>query len=280
MTKTVKQIKKIKLNDDGLKGVEVTYMHPQEKDNMIWNNEHKETRKHPIHGEMENAIADLRNFLLETYGYYNEGISVSEKNQLIEDTRVIEINLAPDMFKLSGEIRLIGDKFGKIPGIEVEVGDGYAHYETVQKILAKVVEEAHEYMAGRKRMSESDFLEKWAKRKGDDVMIKELQHMSAKEKKDYYTSALEKMGAIVLMDETAEVSEEDAQMSIANVEVEDELEITEKDVVVIKEELNNIVHISTPVMEIIPAVVEEIIPIQSAPIPQAAPPQFVTLPKF
>ncbi len=280
MTKTVKQIKKIKLNDDGLKGVEVTYMHPQEKDNMIWNNEHKETRKHPIHGEMENAIADLRNFLLETYGYYNEGISVSEKNQLIEDTRVIEINLAPDMFKLSGEIRLIGDKFGKIPGIEVEVGDGYAHYETVQKILAKVVEEAHEYMAGRKRMSESDFLEKWAKRKGDDVMIKELQHMSAKEKKDYYTSALEKMGAIVLMDETAEVSEEDAQMSIANVEVEDELEITEKDVVVIKEELNNIVPISTPVMEIIPAVIEEIIPIQSAPIPQAAPPQFVTLPKF
>lgn len=280
MTKTVKQIKKIKLNDDGLKGVEVTYMHPQEKDNMIWNNEHKETRKHPIHGEMENAIADLRNFLLETYGYYNEGISVSEKNQLIEDTRVIEINLAPDMFKLSGEIRLIGDKFGKIPGIEVEVGDGYAHYETVQKILAKVVEEAHEYMAGRKRMSESDFLEKWAKRKGDDVMIKELQHMSAKEKKDYYTSALEKMSAIVLWDETAEVSEEDAQMSIANVEVEDELEITEKDVVVIKEELNNIVPISTPVMEIIPAVVEEIIPIQSAPIPQAAPPQFVTLPKF
>ena len=267
MTKTVKQIKKIKLNDDGLKGVEVTYMHPQEKDNMIWNNEHKETRKHPIHGEMENAIADLRNFLLETYGYYNEGISVSEKNQLIEDTRVIEINLAPDMFKLSGEIRLIGDKFGKIPGIEVEVGDGYAHYETVQKILAKVVEEAHEYMAGRKRMSESDFLEKWAKRKGDDVMIKELQHMSAKEKKDYYTSALEKMGAIVLMDETAEVSEEDAQMSITTVEVEEEVEA-------------EVIPISTPVMEIIPAVVEEIIPIQSAPIPQAAPPQFVTLPKF
>jgi hypothetical protein len=267
MTKTVKQIKKIKLNDDGLKGVEVTYMYPQEKDNMIWNNEHKETRKHPIHGEMENAIADLRNFLLETYGYYNEGISVSEKNQLIEDTRVIEINLAPDMFKLSGEIRLIGDKFGKIPGIEVEVSDGYAHYETVQKILAKVVEEAHEYMAGRKRMSESDFLEKWAKRKGDDVMIKELQHMSAKEKKDYYTSALEKMGAIVLMDETAEVSEDDAQMTITNVEVEEEVEA-------------EVIPISTPIGEIIPTtIVEETIPIQPVFVPQMAP-QFVTLPKF
>jgi hypothetical protein len=270
MTKTVKQIKKIKLNDDGLKGVEVTYMHPQEKDNMIWNNEHVEKRKHPIHGELESDINVLRNFLLELCGYYIGSPNAEEKNQLIAETKVVEIQMTPESFKISGEMRAIGDKFIKIGTPEIEIGDGYEHHETVQKILAKIVEEAHEYMAGRKRMSESDFLEKWAKRKGDDVMIKELQHMGAKEKKDYYISALEKMGAIVLMDETAEVSEEDAQMVITNVEVEEEVEA-------------EVVPISTPVMEIIPAVVEETIPIQPAFVPQPGfimDPQFVALPKF
>lgn len=253
MTKTVKQIKKIKLNDDGLKGAEVTYIHPQEKDNMIWSNEHTEKRKHPIHGELEASINDLRNFLLEICGYYPVDIEVNTKNQMIADTRVTEIVMEPEKFKLSGEMRVIGDKFIKVSTPDIEIGDGYAHFDTVVKIIAKIVEEAHEYMAGKKRMSETDFLEKWAKRKGEEGLIKELKHMSAKEKRDYYTTALEKMGAIVIMDESAEISEDSAQMEITNVEVE-EIEA-------------EVIPITTPVSE----AVQEEIPV--APIFNAVPPK-------
>ena len=119
MTKTTKQIKKIKLNDDGLKGVEVTYMYPQEKDNMIWNNEHVEKRKHPIHGELENSIADLINFLIELCGYYTANPDVNEKNLLISETTVLELQMTPESFKLSGEMRVLGDKFIKVSTPEI-----------------------------------------------------------------------------------------------------------------------------------------------------------------
>lgn len=222
MTKTTKQITKVKLNNDGLKGMEVTYLFPEEKDNMIWNNEYVSKRKHPIHGDLEAAILDLRNFMLEICGFYVGEPDKSQKDYLIEDTKIIEISTNPNSFKISGELRVIGDKFIKISTPEVEVSDGYEHYEAVTSIIAKIVEETHEYMAGKKKMSENDFLAKFAKIKGDDVMIKELKHMSAKEKRDYYTKALEKMGAVVLIDEDSEITEEDAQLDIESNIVEAE----------------------------------------------------------
>lgn len=255
MNKTAKQIKKIKLKDDGLNGMEVTYMFPEEKDNMIWNNEYVAKRKHPIHGELEKAILDLRNFMLEICGYYIAKPEVTEKNYMIEESKIFEIQVTPESFRLSGEMRAIGDKFIKVSTPEIEIADGYEHFETVTKILSKVIEETHEYMAGKKRMSEQDFLERYAKLKGDDSIVKELKHMSAKEKKDYYTKALEKMGAIVIIDDEAEISEEDAQLeiSVSNVEVEEE-----------------IIPISTPASEepVIVVKEEEIIPVQASFVPQ------------
>ena len=208
MSKTVKQITKIKLKDSGLKGLEVSYVYPQEKDNMIFANEHIEKRKHPIHGELENAVNDLRNFLLEVCNYFPDGLTVQDKDLLIEDTRVIEIGIGgADMFKISGDLRVIGDKFVKLGTPKVEAADGYEHFETVQNILKVIVAETHEYMAGKKKLDESAFLMKFAKKHDDVVLIKEFEGMSNKEKRDKCTEILEKMGGIVLMNEEMDISD-------------------------------------------------------------------------
>ena len=262
MTKSVKQIRKIKLNDSGLKGLEVSYLHPEEKNNLVWNNEHIEKRKHPIHSELESAILDLRNFALEICGYYISEPGVNEKNQLISDTSVTEILMSVDAFKISGEMRVIGDKFIKISTPEIESGDGYDHFETVMNIIKKITEETHEYMAGKKMLSNEEFLAKYAKVKGDDVMVKDFKNMSAKEKRDACTDILQKMGAIVIIDEDAEIES-----------INDQLTIEESPVV--EEPVAEIVPISTPVAEIIPTVIKEEIPIQPAFVPQP-----MNIPKF
>jgi hypothetical protein len=219
MTKTVKQITKIRLKDDGLKGLEVTYMYPQEKDNLIWNNEHIEKRKHPIHNELENAINDLRNFALELCGYYNETISVMHKDYLIEESKITEIVInGTTSFKISGEMRTLGDKFIKISTPDIEIADGYEHFETVLKVIDKIVEETHGYMAGKKKLDEAEFLKKFAKLKNDDVLIKEFKDMTNKEKRDKCTEILEKMGAVVLINEELEI--EDVNVQIENVQLE------------------------------------------------------------
>jgi len=217
-----------------LKGLEVTYMHPQEKDNLIWNNEHIEKRKHPIHNDLENSINDLRNFMLELCGYYNETISVMHKDYLIEETKITELVInGSDSFKISGEMRTLGDKFIKISTPDVEVSDGYSHFDTVVKVITKIVEETHEYMAGKKKLDEAEFLKKFAKLKNDDVLIKEFKDMSNKEKRDKCTEILEKMGAVVLINDELEIDDVDVQLNIQEVEVEEVEPVTLE----IKEEL-------------------------------------------
>lgn len=208
MSKTVKQITKIKLKDSGLKGLEVSYVHPEAKDNAIWSNEHVEKRKYPIHGELKKAINDLRNFMLEMCNYFPDGLSVQDKDLLIEDTRVIEIGIGGvDMFKITGDLRVIGDKFIKLGTPKVEAADGYEHFETVQNILKVIVTETKEYMEGKKKYDEGAFLLDFAKKKDDVVLIKEFESMSNKEKMNKCAEILEKLGACVLINEELEVND-------------------------------------------------------------------------
>jgi len=216
MSKTTKQITKIKLNGEGLKGLEVSYMHPQEKGGMIWNNEHVEKRKHPIHEDLENEINVLRNFMLELCGYYTEGISVMEKDQLILDTKITEVVIGgAESFKISGEMRTLGDKFIKVATPEVESADGYAYFGAVMAVIARITEETHEYMAGKKKLDEEAFMMKFAKMKNDDVMIKEFDKMSNTEKRDKCRDILEKLGACVIINEELDIEDIDVQLEIS-----------------------------------------------------------------
>jgi hypothetical protein len=100
----------------------------------------------------------------------------------------------------------------------VEAADGYEHFETVLKVITTVVEETHEYMAGKKKLDEAEFLKKFAKLKNDDVLIKEFKDMSNKEKRDKCTEILEKMGAVVLINDELEI--DDVNVQIENVQLE------------------------------------------------------------
>lgn len=270
MSKTTKQITKIKLNGEGLKGLEVSYMHPQEKGGMIWNNEHVEKRKHPIHEDLENEINVLRNFMLELCGYYSESISVMEKDQLILDTKITEVVIGgAESFKISGEMRTLGDKFIKVATPEVESADGYAYFGAVMAVIARITEETHEYMAGKKKLDEEAFMMKFAKMKNDDVAVKEFSKMSNTEKRDKCREILEKLGGVCLINEALDIEDIDVQLEISTEEV--------------KEVLDDIIPMTTPMGEGLLLdqpeppltssinVVEEQIPTQAIEIPIGAP---------
>ncbi len=264
MSKTTKQITKIKINGDGLKGLDVSYMYPQEKGNMIWNNEHIEKRKHPIHEELEVEINMLRNFMLELCGYYNSGISVMDKDQLILDTKITEIVIGgSDSFKISGEMRTLGDKFIKVGTPEIESADGYEYFGAVMAIIAKVTEETHEYMAGKKKLDEAAFMMKFAKMKNDDVMVQEFSKMSNTEKRDKCRDILEKLGACVIINEELDIEDIDVQLEITE-------EVKEAEVIPISTPMGEVniddVYVPQPIK-----VVEEQIPTQAIEIPIGVP---------
>lgn len=226
MSKTVKQISKIKLKDSGLKGLEVTYTYPQEKDNYIWANEHIEKRKHPIHTDLGKAINDLRHFLLEGAGYFTHDLSKSEKDYLIEDCKVVEVQMNNEMFKLSGVLRTVGDKDVKVTTPKIEMADGYENFEAVAAILRTVIAETMEYMAGKKKLDESAYLMQYAKQKNDEALIKDFASMSNKEIKDKCTEILEKMGGIVLINEELDVNEVKIDFTTSEEDIEEEATIT------------------------------------------------------
>jgi hypothetical protein len=270
MSKTTKQITKIKLNGEGLKGLDVSYMHPQEKGGMIWNNEHVEKRKHPIHEDLENEINVLRNFMLELCGYYNENISVMEKDQLILDTKITEVVIGgAESFKISGELRTLGDKFIKVATPEVESADGYAYFGAVMAVIARITEETHEYMAGKKKLDEEAFMMKFAKMKNDDVTIKEFAKMSNTEKRDKCREILEKLGGVCLINEELDIEDINVQL-----EITEETKGVEAEIIPISTPMGEIIPLSVPEPVFIPEpikVVEEQIPTQSIEIPIGAP---------
>ncbi len=149
-----------------------------------------------------------------------------EKDQLILDTKITEVVIGgSESFKISGEMRTLGDKFIKIATPEVESADGYAYFGAVMAVIARITEETHEYMAGKKKLDEEAFMMKFAKMKNDDVMIKEFDKMSNTEKRDKCRDILEKLGGVCLINEELDIEDINVQLEITEETKEVEAEI-------------------------------------------------------
>jgi hypothetical protein len=218
------EIKKIKLLSGGFKGAVVTYLKPEVKNGKNFTNKVSEERKYPIHMDMQNPFLDLRYHLLEICGLIRNDMEKMDIDYVIAESDVVSISIEADGFVISGTRIALANKEIKIQTPSVESGDGYHHFDTVMKIIEKIIEETHQYLNGAKKVSDEEVAIRYitsGKEKSEEAS--RYASMSMEEKKAFHTKVLENLfGSVVYHnDDMEEVTEEEEKEIMAQIEAGD-----------------------------------------------------------
>lgn len=212
-------ISSVKLVNNGLKGIEVTYAMPTTKNSRSFLDEHKSKKKAPIHDELEELFISLKPFILDICDYTKE----TREKDIIE-TELSEIIYSDKGFILKGKKCVLqGDKTIdlKTPLI---TGDDYVKFIETTKILDRIYDEVKLYMSGEKTLSDEqivikfnekkeefdiDTFKKLSKQEQREKATEILNQMGVLDRKEVTTTTLEGMGALVIhSDEVGEAAEE------------------------------------------------------------------------
>lgn len=165
------QIKSIKLQNGGFKGIVVEYTesNPREGRDVIKTS--KDTIRHPIHLGLEKPFKDLRFHLLEICNIVRGDMDKKDIDYTILESEITGIKIDGDGFSILGTKEAFAGKRFKIETPLVTDEDGYEHYESVIALVATIVEETKVYMKGDAKVTDNELVERWVragKEKGFD----------------------------------------------------------------------------------------------------------------
>lgn len=199
-------IKSIKLVNSGFKGFDAVILKEEEREGHKKINKKTERPRHPIHLGLEIPFKDLRYHLLQICQVINEDMRKDEVDALISECEVESVVIEPEHFVIKGIKHCFSEKMFPLTTPKVDSSDDYEHYDTVMKIIERIVEEAEHYLSGDVKVSDEEAAMRWigaGKEKGVDMDAFNL--MSPEEQKEFCSGILEKMyGATVLMPEDVE----------------------------------------------------------------------------
>lgn len=195
-------IRSVKLVNQGMKGIEITYAMPTTKNFRSFVDEHKSKKKAPIHSELEELFLQLKPYLLDCCDYPQE----TREKDLIE-TQVIFIQYSNEGFIIKGEKSVLqGDKTVPLHTPMITVDD-YDQFGAATKIMDKIYDEVKVYMSGEKTLSDEQLVIRFNQNK-EGFNIEEFKKLSKEEQRNIATQTLEKMGAIVIhSDEVGEAAD-------------------------------------------------------------------------
>lgn len=149
------KIQSIKLINDGLGGLTVTYQKTETRNGRDFNADLKETKRYPIHTELEETFGWLKNDLLTLCNYTS---NKEEREALLESVKMTGVTYSSNGFILSGVMTTIEDLVFPLNTPLIKEGTGYQNYAAVTKILDAIYTETQEYMGGNKVMSDSEYV--------------------------------------------------------------------------------------------------------------------------
>jgi len=213
------KITKIKIVENGLKGIVCTYDKPEDVSARTYETDYVVTKRYPIHLGLETAVKKLRIYYAEICGLLAGKLDDSQEQYIINDIDILSLKLGNDFFLISGKASSVTGKKIAISTPKVDGTDEYSGYSEVQKIIEEILTEVRAYMAGEKKATDEEFgtkyiqslMSKGKKFKDGDVTLDMFSEMTAEEKKNYCTSILEKeFGCMVSSYEDLVVDEENA----------------------------------------------------------------------
>lgn len=200
------EIKSVKLVNGGFKGFDVVMLKEEEKEGRSKINKVTERPRHPIHLGLEIPFKDLRFHLLQICGLINDDMDKADIDATLEECDVTSVDIEDTYFKIRGVKSVFSEKSYPLPTPKVSAEDDYKHYDTVMKIIEKIVEETEHYLNGSAKVTDEEIAMRWigaGREKGLDTDAMEV--MTEEEKKAKYIEIIEKVyGGTVLLPEDME----------------------------------------------------------------------------
>ena len=200
------RINSVKLVNGGLKGIEVKYALPVDKDGRQFTDELTHKKKAPIHSQLEETFGWLKGHLLDICGYHLE-----TREMDIEETEMVSVTYNEKGFILVGKKRILNsDKEIDLNTKLIEDGNEYFDFGKVTAILEGIYAETKDYMSGEKSFDDSQLVLKFNS-KDKDFDIDTFTSLSKDEQRKIADSILEGMKAIAFFPEEEEDEEEDIE---------------------------------------------------------------------
>lgn len=211
-----KQIKKVTLSSEGLKGLVIKYTQESVKGNRVSVDLINKSIKHPIHLLLEDKIKDLRFHALNIAGLITDTTKKEEKASLIASSNMLSFEVDGNWFKLTLESRVFDTKFMTFSTPKVDEDDMYEFYDAVKETIGEILVEVHAYMKGLKKISDEEIAYMFVRQgKDKNVNTEMFDTMSPEDRKVYAIKIIEEeLGGFVVLNEdivegTAEVMEEE-----------------------------------------------------------------------
>ncbi len=260
MKKEDVNISAVKLRENGLKGVEVTYAVTETKGTKPFLNEYNSKRSAPIHDTLEETFNWLKGFLLDICGYTDEE---AERKILINALEMVAVKYSDKGFIISGKLKVLeGEKVVSLTTPLICEEDEYAQYSEVTKILDAIYIETKEYMVSNKMMSDEQIVIRFNE-KNPEFDIEAFKKLPKEEKEALAIKTIEEGGGVAFKGE--DIADEDDENAVdltaepikkekkspAKKEASTEL----KPVNLIEDAVNDLIK-NTPELQVKPAVAE------------------------
>lgn len=229
------KITKVKLVNNGLKGIEVNYLATEKTGDREFFNEYISKRKAPIHAELEETFSWLKNHILDICGY---SLDETERTFHLNRLEMVSVSYDPSKgFVLAGSLQVMtGDKSINI--VTPLVGsDDYTDYGKVTAIIEGIFSETKEYMSFKKTLDDVQLVMKFNK-KNEDFDPEAFKKLTKKKQRDFATKILEDQKCVVIHTdlESEPVMLDEVDFSVTEEEEQIEEPIHEEPVAEIQEE--------------------------------------------
>lgn len=201
------KISSVKLLNNGLKGVDVSYETTSVKGGREFNNEIKKKHKSPVHEDLMKLFKSLDFYVKDIFGLTTQdvevtGVTYGNKGFIVSSKITVDSLVIPKVSALNTPL--------------VSDADDYFHYKDVCAILDAIYAETEAFISGEKVMNDKQLVMSFYEAKKVEM---DYEGMTNEEIQQAATAILEKMGSIVIHNE---------DMDVSTIDVSKEVEATKK----------------------------------------------------
>lgn len=190
------KIHKIKLIKNGLKGMRVTYLKTDKKDNVGWKNEYNVTYRYPVLGPLAKAIRELE----LDFGLINGLVPFNETPNDYTHVAIQSLKTTEENFCIEASVETMPGCFTTFKTPVINSESGYERYRKCMDKVEQILNLVEEYVEGDQKMDANEIVKQFSK---DDLEfdMEEFKTLSAEEKRIVAINMLEEAGCIVIQPE-------------------------------------------------------------------------------
>lgn len=196
------KITKVKLGEQGLKGMSVTFVRNDEKDGLTWNNEYTVQYKYPVQGVLLKAFEALAVHLGNICGLEVAQKGIDKLSNGYDNISVVGVSVKSGGIVLTGKVEASTGKTYAVNTPFTIIEDAYEGFGKMEEQVERLLDLVEEYVEGGYKINKEQYvLDLHAGDENFDTDV--YAKLSTAEKESMFIKELEDKGYIVLQQEAA-----------------------------------------------------------------------------